>query len=287
MQESTFDTGNVTINYAIGEPAGPPLVLLHGGSARWQNFDAILPQLGAHWQIYAPDLRGHGKSGWTPGQYRLQDYTNDLIVWLEQCVSEPAHIFGHSLGGMIALMVAAQAPALVRSVVVGDAPLSSKSWQSVLETDRERLIAMRDLAGGAVPLDQLEEMLKNAPLMLPGRAAPITLREALGEDSPYFPGMALNLAQHDPNMLSMLLDAFEDVATGYEPEAILPQIRCPALLLQGDPAAGGLLSDDEIRRALSLLRSPQHVQLRGIGHALYNEQAAPVLDALTAFLSTH
>lgn len=127
MRESAFDPGNVTLNYAAGEPSGLPLVLVHGGSVRWQSFDSILPPLAAHWQIYAPDLRGHGKSSWTPGRYRLQDYTDDLIAWLEQRVKEPAHIFGHSLGGMVALMVAAQAPAAVRSVVVGDAPLSSRS----------------------------------------------------------------------------------------------------------------------------------------------------------------
>lgn len=287
MRESTFDTGKITLNYAVGEPSGPPLVLLHGGSARWQSFDSILPSLAAHWQIYAPDLRGHGKSSWTPGHYRLQDYTDDLIAWLEQRVTEPAHIFGHSLGGMVALMVAAQAPAAVRSVVVGDAPLSSRSWRAVLDADRERLIAMRALAGGAIPLDQIEGALKNAPLVLPGSAKPITLREALGEDSPYFPWMALNLLQHDPAMLSMLLDDFETVTAGYEPETILPQIRCPVLLLQADPRSGGLLSDDEVQRALPLLKAPQHVRLHGIGHGLHGEQPAPVLDAIASFLSAH
>ncbi|HEY0602726.1 MAG TPA: alpha/beta hydrolase [Herpetosiphonaceae bacterium] len=287
MRESTFDTGKITLNYAVGEPSGPPLVLLHGGSARGQSFNAILPQLAVHWQIYAPDLRGHGKSSWTPGHYRLQDYTDDLIAWLEQRVTEPAHIFGHSLGGMVALMVAAQAPAAVRSVVVGDAPLSSRSLQAVLEADRERLIAMRELAGGAVPLDQIEAALKNAPLTLPGSATPITLRKALGEDSAYFPWMARNLLQHDPAMISMLLDDFAAVAAGYEPETILPQIRCPVLLLQADPSSGGLLSDDEIQRALPLLKAPQHVRLRGIGHGLQGEQPAPVLDAIASFLSAH
>lgn len=285
MRESTFDTGSVTINYATGAASGPPLVLLHGGSARWQSFDSILPQLAAHWQIYAPDLRGHGRSGWTRGRYRLQDYTDDLIAWLEQRVLEPAHIFGHSLGGIVALMVAAQAPAAVRSVVVGDAPLSSRSWQAVLEADRERLIAMRELAGGAVPLDRIEATLKNTPLVQPGSSTPITLREALGENSPYFPWMALNLLQHDPAMLSMLLDEFAAVTAGYEPEAILPQIRCPVLLLQADPQRGGLLFDDEVQRALPLLKAPQHVRLRGIGHGLHGEQPAPVLDAIAAFLS--
>jgi len=70
-----------------------------------------------------PDLRGHGKSERTSGRYRLQDYANDTIAFLQQKIAEPALVVGHSLGGMIALLVAAQCPSCVRTVAMGDAPL--------------------------------------------------------------------------------------------------------------------------------------------------------------------
>ena len=63
MKETAFDTGKVRINYAEGPSSGPPLVLLHGGSAWWQDFTPIIPDLASHWHLFAPDLRGHGKSG--------------------------------------------------------------------------------------------------------------------------------------------------------------------------------------------------------------------------------
>ncbi len=63
IKEHSFNTGTVTLNYAEGPASGPPLVLLHGGSARWQNSESIMPDLAADWHLYAPEFRGHGQSG--------------------------------------------------------------------------------------------------------------------------------------------------------------------------------------------------------------------------------
>ena len=84
IKENTFDTGILTINYAEIASASTPLVLLHGGSGRWQSFDNILADLAAICHVYAPDLRGHGRSTWVTGTYRLQDYANDTIAFLPQ-----------------------------------------------------------------------------------------------------------------------------------------------------------------------------------------------------------
>lgn len=121
--ERRFDAGDVALNYAEWPDAGPPLVLLHGGASRWQGFLPIMPALAARWHIYALDLRGHGRSGWTPNRYRLDDYAADLRAFLDLRVARPAVLFGHSLGGMIALLAAARDPRLARAVILGDTPL--------------------------------------------------------------------------------------------------------------------------------------------------------------------
>lgn len=53
IAEQTFHTGTVAINDAQGPPSGPPLVLLHGGGDRWQQFLPLLPSLTLRWQVYA------------------------------------------------------------------------------------------------------------------------------------------------------------------------------------------------------------------------------------------
>jgi pimeloyl-ACP methyl ester carboxylesterase len=118
IKEHTFDTDPVILNYAKTSSPGTPLVLLHGGNARWQSFESIIPDLTLTWHVYARDFRGQGRSGWVPGSYRLQDYTDDTIAFLRHHIHQPAYLFGHSLGGIVALMVAAQYPEGVRAVIV-------------------------------------------------------------------------------------------------------------------------------------------------------------------------
>ncbi len=134
LDERRFDAGEVQLNYAEGPDAGPPLVLVHGGASRWQGFLPIIPALARRWHVYALDLRGHGRSGWTPNRYRLDDYTADLLAFLARCIARPAVVMGHSLGGNIALLAAVRAPQAVRAVALGDTPL-------VLTGMRERITA--------------------------------------------------------------------------------------------------------------------------------------------------
>ncbi len=286
VHECSFDIGTVLLNYAEVSSPGAPLVLLHGGSARWQSFDTILADLAANWHIYAPDFRGHGKSGWAPGSYRLQDYADDTIAFLRQCLKEPAYLFGHSLGGMVALLVAAQYQDGVRAVAVGDAPLSGKTWRAVLDQSRDRLAAWRALSGGQKPLGELIEALKDSPVEAPGGSGPVSMRQVMGEDAPVFEWLALNIAQNDPDMLASLLDRFEVTAAGYEMDSVLLAIKCPVLLLQADPAAGGLMTDTEVEQALPLLARPNHVRLERVSHVFHNERKGPVVKALKAFFGS-
>ncbi len=71
LHECTFATGAVILNYAAVPSPTLPLVLLHGGNARWQLFESILPDLAASWHLYALEFRGHGRSGWVKGSFRL------------------------------------------------------------------------------------------------------------------------------------------------------------------------------------------------------------------------
>ena len=252
IKENSFNTGVVTINYAEGPASGSPFVLLHGGSARWQNSESIMPDLATGWHLYAPEFRGHGKSGRVAGAYRLQDYADDIIAFLRQQVSEPAVIFGHSLGGMVALLVAAQCPERIRAVVVGDSPLTAEPWLAHLNRTRDGLIQRRDLAGGTYSVEEIAEVLTNEWL-------------------------AQNLYQNDPDMLTILIDEPDRAAAGYDMAVVLPSIRCPVLLLQADPKAGGFLTDAEVEQGLPLFSQPTHVLLEGVSHVLHNELKEPVL----------
>jgi len=283
IQEHTFNTGMITLNYAEVTSNGVPLVLLHGGSARWQAYDNIISDL-SEYHLYLPDLRGHGKSGRAKGHYRLQDYTNDIINFIRDCVHQPVYLFGHSLGGMIALLVASQYKDGVRAVVVGDSPLSSQSWHRVMFTQTtDRVRAWQKVSGGQIPVEEIIAILKDSPTEEPGNPKAVAMRAVYGEDSPVFLWLAENLYHQDPDMLSAILDRFDDTVAGYEMELVLPKVKCPTLLLQADPTTGGLMTDGEVQQALPLLSNPSHIKLANLSHTLHNERKEPVLAALKKF----
>jgi len=106
-----------------GHARRPPLLLLHGLAARWQVFGPLIPAFADRWHLYAPDLRGHGCSAWAAPRYHLNDFVDDILALLDERINEPALIYGHSLGGWLALTIAARRPDAVQAVVVGDTAL--------------------------------------------------------------------------------------------------------------------------------------------------------------------
>jgi len=278
FREATFDTGKVVLNYAEGAAAEPSLVFLHGGTGRWQLYSAMLADLAECWHVYAPDLRGHGTSGWVPWGYTIRDYVEDIRAFLRE-VSGPAVLMGHSLGGIIAVATAKACPDLVRALIVGDAPLDAATWGQFLQNDRVKLAAWRALSGGTHPVEEIESLLGDAP------EGSSTLREIFGEGSPIIHELAERLYLHDPDMLGMLIEDYDNVAAGYDMETLLPGILCPVLLVQADPSAGGALTDEEVQRALPLLANPTHMRFSGMDHMLlYDPKGLPMV-AVNAFLS--
>jgi pimeloyl-ACP methyl ester carboxylesterase len=208
---------------------------------------------------------------------------DDSIAFLRDVIRQPAYLFGHSLGGIVALMVAAQYPAGARAVVVGDSPLSGQTWRERLVQSDDRLRAWRDLSGGQKSIDQIIDLLKDSPTEVPGKSKPVSMRDAMGEDSPVYVWLATNLYHSDPDMLTALLERLDVTSEGYDMDVVLPAIRCPVLLLQADPNAGGAMTDAETEQAQQLLSFPSHLKLQGVSHVLYNERKEPVVAALKTF----
>ena len=115
MDEKIYPRKEARLNYAESPPNGPPLLLLHGLTFRWQSFSALIPELSKRWHVFALDLRGHGKSDHNFPKYRYGDFVNDTVEFVTECVGQPAVIFGHSLGAAVGFAAAA----LIRSAGAG------------------------------------------------------------------------------------------------------------------------------------------------------------------------
>jgi pimeloyl-ACP methyl ester carboxylesterase len=284
VHEATVRLREVELNYAEGPAGGEPFVLLHGGSARWQYGGTLLEELADRWHVFAPDLRGHGRSGHVASGYRVRDYVDDIAEFLTSVVGEPAVLFGHSRGGQVAVMVAAEHTELVRALIVGDAPLSPDLTATERPDHRAQNELWQKLAGR--PASEIEAALREMPILEAGETRPRPAREVMGDDSPWFAFQAEALHLLDPRTLTELLAGPRELLVGYDPEVLLPAIECPVLLLQADPELGAVLTDDDVELGLRLIRHASHVRLDGVDHALHGrpDQTARVLDAIEPFL---
>jgi alpha/beta hydrolase fold len=78
--EQIVDLGEIRMNYATtGRENLPALVLVPGQSQSWWSYEEAMPLLAESFRVYAVDLRGQGRSTWTPGRYTLDNMGNDLV----------------------------------------------------------------------------------------------------------------------------------------------------------------------------------------------------------------
>jgi pimeloyl-ACP methyl ester carboxylesterase len=270
------------LNYAEGPAHGPPLVLLHGLGRRWQVFLPLIPALSMRWHIFAVDLRGHGKSSHVARGYHGPQYSEDIARLLRERVPTPAVLFGHSLGGMLAMSVAANHQEFVRALILGDNMIVARRLRNPMYT--ALFSGLCDLARERGSIEHIAHGIGKIVLPVPGTDEFVSIHELPGNDEAYLLSWARCVQQADADAYEMTLDGSS--LDGWDGEAVLRGIACPTLLLQGTPELGGLMSDADVALATRLLPHHTHVRFRNLGHALFIQQPEPVLRAVTNFLES-
>ncbi len=89
-----------------GDPAAPPVLCLHGVMAHGGRYRRLAEERLGSFRVLAPDLRGHGRSGWEP-PWTIAQHVEDLRETLEAAGIERATVIGHSFGGRLTLELTA------------------------------------------------------------------------------------------------------------------------------------------------------------------------------------
>jgi pimeloyl-ACP methyl ester carboxylesterase len=273
-QEKFFDAGKVKINYLdYGSSSLEPLVMLHGGAWRWQEYLSLIPTLSQRWHIYALDLRGNGRSGWVAGHYSLEDFTEDNVEFVTQ-LNAPAVLVGHSIGGVIALMVAARCPEKVKALIIEDSPLNLDNYKSIVDSSRDMFRLWLDLKKSVQSEQELSLALADKYKDYPGVTSAWIL---------FFAGC---LWQLDPTFFNTLLYDFNGFIKGYDPKQALTTINCPLLFIRGETTRGAAMTDEEIFWLQQNFSNAHYAQIDGVGHLLHlqDQGQTPVLTEMMKFL---
>lgn len=132
---------------------GPPVLLLHGFLDTGRSFDAVAAAA-PHLRVLALDFRGHGASPRAPlcASYHQLDHLKDLIRTLDRLEEEglaPEILAGHSMGGIVALLLAGCWPERVRRLLL----IESLGARPATPSEQVGRLgrALRAFAGGPVP----------------------------------------------------------------------------------------------------------------------------------------
>jgi pimeloyl-ACP methyl ester carboxylesterase len=97
---------------------GEPIVFLHGFLFDGRQYEAQVASLRDHYRCVLLDFRGQGRSAAARGGYQIEQHTADVLAVIRRLDIAPVHLVGLSMGGFVALRIAAREPGLLRSLTL-------------------------------------------------------------------------------------------------------------------------------------------------------------------------
>jgi pimeloyl-ACP methyl ester carboxylesterase len=268
--------GSVELHVAEdGDPAAPPILLLHGITSFGGTWDWIVPTLSERFRVLRLDFRGHGSSDRTPGAYGPAGYVSDAVATIEQAAGAPCLVAGHSLGGATAAVLAQQHPDLLVAAVMEDPPLGQGRPDGVSASD--------DVLDGNSLLESFRLIRESAPQL---QAAGVTVEVVAGilGAAPTASGGTFGELLHPDGILSMAgsllaVDAsvLDPVLSGtirsfLDPDAAF---HVPSLIMCADPSKPDAVADPTLAQHFAdISPSTEFVVLDGAGHLIHDELAS-------------
>ncbi|MCM2578735.1 alpha/beta fold hydrolase [Streptomyces meridianus] len=194
--QHTVETGRARLAYRVcGPPDAPPLVLLHALGEGARDWEDVTPAFSRRRRVYAVDLRGHGGSD-RPGAYSLELMRDDVLGFLDALALDRVDLIGHSLGGMVAWMLAAAHPQRLDRLILEDVPAPLPRERVVPERPEGPLSFDWDMV---LAVRQQIDTPDAAWLALLGRITARTLVLAGGPQSPVPQERIAELARRVPH----------------------------------------------------------------------------------------
>ncbi len=258
---------------AWGDPAAPPVLLLHGGGQTRHSWGGTAEALAADgWYALALDLRGHGESEWArDGDYSFEGFVRDLREVLKGIERRPV-LVGASLGGITSLLAEGESEQRVAEALVLVDVVPSLDREGV-----QRILAfMSHRPDGFASLDEAADAIAEH---LPHRPRPTDLS-----------GLRKNLRLHgdgryrwhwDPRFLT----GDRRPAATRNPDRLRAAARAvgvPTLLVRGRKSE--LVTAEGVREFLALVPHARFVDVAEAGHMVAGDRNDVFTEAVREFL---
>ena len=281
FQSRSLHADGVRLRLESGTVAGPALLCLHGVLRAGRDFAPLWGHLAPRWQLHALDQRGHGGSEWTPGRYFIADYTADAVAVVRDHLEGDVVILGHSLGALVAIGVAAALPNRISGVVLEDPP-SPALLADVLSTPWHATWAGME-AISRLGLRDTSAILRHlSEMRVPAIDGPTRLGDL--RDATSLRLSARCLRDLDPQVFAPLMA--NRWPEGYDLVASCAGVSCPALILRGDPALGGMLRRDEALAMARRMADGIVIDLPGVGHLIHWTATETMARLVLGFLQS-
>jgi 3-oxoadipate enol-lactonase/4-carboxymuconolactone decarboxylase len=175
-----------------GRDDRPVLVLSHSLGQDHGMWDTQAADLSVHFRVLRYDIRGHGASGTTPGEYRVEQLARDLLALLDALAIDRVALCGLSLGGMIGMWLAVHAPERLTALVLANT--SPRPDAAVMEARRTAV-----LSGGMAPIADVAMSRYFSPKLLAAEppAVATARRTLLATVAEGYAGCCAAIRDHD------------------------------------------------------------------------------------------
>ena len=264
-QSGGVEANGIRLHYTRTGGDKPPIVLAHGITDDGLCWTPTAEVLAHEFDVVMMDARGHGRSEGPVGGYDPLTQADDLAGLITALKLNQPAVLGHSMGAATALMLAGRYPSLPRAILLEDPP----PWwlpESVQPASFKQRRAEMRAAFIEVKRKTHEELIAEQ------RAAkPLWSEAELGPWAEAKLRASFNILLTD------------EIAMPDWP-ATLRRITCPALLITGDPAQGGLVTDESAAALQILMPQLAIAHISGAGHNIRRDQFDHYLESVRAFL---
>jgi pimeloyl-ACP methyl ester carboxylesterase len=284
--ECSANLGEVTMNYAeSGSPDSPALLLIPGQTESWWGYEKAMALLEKDFHVFAVDLRGQGRSTWTPGRYTLDNMGNDLVRFIATVIRRPVVTSGCSSGGLLSAWLSAFAlPGQLRAAVYEDPPFFSSEvrplvGQSIKQTIGPLFRHNAIYLGDQWRVGDWEGMRRAAAV------SDVPFLRMI----PFPPEPPQNMKEYDPEWGRAFWEG--TVAQSCPHETLLAQVKVPVLLthharhVMDNGNLMGALSDLQAAKVRELVAAAgvpiQYESLPDAAHAMHAADPQRFVTAVT------